>query len=117
MLAATDAAVAGPVPPPSRAGSMPAARRAIWPRNSRLISARPNFSRAALEKSSHDLAAPPEVVLMARGSGPVTGRGTCSHSPWTRAAMATLATTSPIDRLKPPVLEVQEYLRLLGAVL
>ena len=31
--------------------------------------------------------------------------------------MATLTTTSAIDRLKPPVLEVQEYLRLLGAVL
>lgn len=31
--------------------------------------------------------------------------------------MATLATTSPFDRLKRPVLEVQEYLRLLGAVL
>ena len=31
--------------------------------------------------------------------------------------MATLATTSPFDRLKQPVLEVQEYLRLLGAVL
>jgi phospholipid/cholesterol/gamma-HCH transport system permease protein len=30
--------------------------------------------------------------------------------------MATLATTSPFDRLKRPVLEVQEYLRLVGAV-
>lgn len=30
--------------------------------------------------------------------------------------MASLAATSPFDRLKRPVLEVQEYLRLLGAV-